>query len=69
MKLPRRKVGKLALFLRQRKVRQAVKRIWQEMHPQDTIIAAEQSLAARQFHPGQIYDETTPAGPVKHLRV
>ncbi len=49
----------------------AIYHVWQELHPQDTIIATEQlpelQRLLQQLHPKRTYDEATSAGPVKHI--
>jgi hypothetical protein len=45
----------------------AISRVWQELHPQDTIIAEEAMPEAQQIKPKQIKSEVTPDGPIMHL--
>jgi amino acid transporter len=45
----------------------AAYRIWQELHPTDSIVAPEQVSALQQVKPDRTYDESTPAGKVVHL--
>ncbi|MDQ6659881.1 MAG: APC family permease [Chloroflexota bacterium] len=45
----------------------AIYRVWQELHPQDTIIAEEQLPELQQMEPKRIYDESMPGGQVMHL--
>lgn len=47
----------------------AIYHVWQELHPQDTIIATEQMPELQQVHPKRIYDEAASNGQVKHLVV
>ena len=44
-------------------------RVWQELHPQDTIIADKQKPEVQQIHPKRTYEETTPNGQLTHLLV
>ncbi len=41
--------------------------VWQELHPQDTIIAEEQLPEVQGIHPTRVYEEATPGGQVTHL--
>ncbi|TMF48017.1 MAG: APC family permease [Chloroflexi bacterium] len=45
----------------------AAYRVWQELHPRETIIAPEQADALQQIHPDRTYDESTPEGKLVHL--
>ncbi|HEX6479193.1 MAG TPA: APC family permease [Ktedonobacteraceae bacterium] len=45
----------------------AIYRVWQEMHPQDTIIAQEQMPQVQSIHPKRTYEEATSDGRVTHL--
>jgi len=56
-------------FIYRRQESDAIYHVWQELHPQDTIIAAEQMPELQQVHPTRIYDEANSAGQVKHILV
>lgn len=45
----------------------AAYRVWQELHPFDTIVAPEQAPELQQIKPDRTYDESTPKGKVVHL--
>src|SRR6266699_1995147 len=45
----------------------AAYRVWQELHPRETIIAPEQVGEWQQIHPDRTYDEPTPEGKLVHL--
>ena len=45
----------------------AIARVWQELHPQDTIIAEEQMPEAQEIHPQRTSVASTPCGQVMHL--
>src|SRR5437660_2368518 len=45
----------------------AIARVWQELHPQDTIIAEEQMPEAQEIHPQRTSVESTPGGHIAHL--
>ena len=45
----------------------AIARVWQELHPQDTIIAEELMPEAQEIHPQRTSVESTPGGQVMHL--
>ena len=45
----------------------AIYRVWQEMHPQDTIIAQEQMPQVQSIHPKRTYEEAASDGRVMHL--
>ena len=54
-------------FIYRRQEPDAIYRVWQELHPQDTIIAEEAMPEAQQIKPKQIKSEATPVGPIMHL--
>jgi len=54
-------------FLYRHREPDAIYRVWQELHPQDTIIAQEQLPEVQQIHPKRMYEEATPGGQVTHL--
>jgi len=56
-------------FIYRRQEPDVIYHVWQELHPQDTIIAAEQLPELQQVHPKRIYDEANSAGQVKHIVV
>jgi hypothetical protein len=41
--------------------------VWQELHPQDAIVAEEQMPEVQRIHPKRMYEEATPGGQVTHL--
>ncbi len=45
----------------------AIYHVWQELHPQDTIVAKEQMPEVQQIQPERIKEETTSEGPIMHL--
>jgi len=45
----------------------AAYRIWEELHPADTIVAPEDVAELKQMNPDRIEDEVTPKGKVVHL--
>jgi amino acid transporter len=45
----------------------AIARVWQELHPQDTVIAEEQMPEVQEIHPRHTNGESTPGGQVMHL--
>jgi hypothetical protein len=45
----------------------AIARVWQELHPQDTVIAEEQMSEVQELHPRHTNGESTPGGQVMHL--
>ncbi|TMC59448.1 MAG: hypothetical protein E6J21_12225 [Chloroflexota bacterium] len=45
----------------------AIARVWQELHPQDTIIAEDQMPEAQEIHPQRTSIESTSGGQVMHL--
>jgi hypothetical protein len=45
----------------------AAYRVWQELHPRETIVAPDQADALQQIHPDRTYDESTPEGRLVHL--
>ncbi|MEO8970401.1 MAG: APC family permease [Ktedonobacteraceae bacterium] len=47
----------------------AIYRIWQELHPQDTILAEEQMPEVEQIHPKRIENEATSNGTLMHLLI
>jgi amino acid transporter len=45
----------------------AIKHVWEELHPQDIIIAEDQKNAIEELHPKHTSTESTIAGPVTHF--
>ena len=45
----------------------AILRVWQELHPQDTIISKDLMPEVEQIHPERTSNEATPAGQIVHL--
>jgi len=54
-------------FLYRHREPDAIYRVWQELHPQDIIIAEEQMPEVLRIHPKRRYEEATPGGQVTHL--
>jgi hypothetical protein len=44
-----------------------VARVWQHVHPRDTIVAADNTDEVRDINPDRIRSELTPEGKVIHL--
>ncbi len=47
----------------------AILPVWQELHPQDTIIADDQISEIQQIKPKRVEKQSTPAGQVMHLLI
>ncbi len=54
-------------FLYRHREPDAIYHVWEELHPQDTIIAEEQLTEVQRIHPQRIYKEATADGQVIHL--
>ncbi len=56
-------------FIYRRQEPGAIYRVWQELHPQDTIIAKEQMPEVEQIHPKRVENVATSNGTLMHLLV
>lgn len=54
-------------FVYRRQAPDAVYRVWQALHPVDTIVDAEQASLSQHIHPDRISRDSTPDGEVVHL--
>jgi amino acid transporter len=54
-------------FIYRRQTPEAAYRVWQALHPADTIVAAEQASAVQKIQPDATRTESTPHGEVVHL--
>jgi hypothetical protein len=54
-------------FLYRHREPDAIYRVWQELHPRDTIVAEEQMPEVQRIHPMRMYEEATPGAHITHL--
>ena len=54
-------------FVYRRQSPDAVYRVWQALHPADTIVDAEQASVLKRIQPDRTVTEVTPQGEVVHM--
>jgi amino acid transporter len=54
-------------FIYRRQTPGAIYRVWQTLHPVDTIVSPEQASELKEIHPDQVQTEATSSGEVVHL--
>jgi len=54
-------------FVYRRREPGAIHRVWQELHPQETIVASEQMPELQEIKAKHVHDEAIPDGQVMHL--
>ncbi len=56
-------------FLYRHRKADTIAHVWQQMHPQDTLIAQEQLPDVQQIHSTRQYEEATSGGQITHLLI